>query len=621
MKKKLLLSVMLLAGWGLSAIAQNATTVRQTVSRDTWVQTNGGSANRGNNTSMEITRFESNGEIKNNYGLLGFDNLDIPYGAMIKKAVLHIVTERVKINPLFVYSYGHNFAEKDNWDVEGSYVTEALQGRSVQFTVNGQNGKAIFDGLGDEYQSLDKWENNVDVTSLFTDPYSGESINFLIGCSDDVKTTSDVRIFTKENTGIQNNNVTPEWAKEITTDQLVPYLEITYVEAGAFYTNNFACVADTWIRESDLNYSDPNGTSVEVNITNEGKYFAALFGFAFNVPAGMEVEKAELRLVTQRYKGGSIDVYGYPSDFAENATWGSESDNIAKAEESEPVINFTPKGQWNKDIELDAIDAASQNLESWTNVLNVTDYVKGLGEDASRVNFFLTHSSAQNKFYTRNSQGADVFPIKDEAGKDFDPKQFADHFSAEDVQPVLIVTFRNNNVEVPEKPEIFYGSDNSAQSEGDDKGNYDIWVDSQNDEVIIYFKAPEGSEVYYSYTKKALDSNAGTLMGVNVLKAAPAEGQETKANLSSWEDGYHELILPNNTAGTLSVRVVSPEADEQNYTYSYMAAKNDPTVVEEIEAAEAVAEYFTLQGVRVLNPERGQIYIKVLAGKASKLVF
>lgn len=619
MKKKLLLSAMLLAGWGLSAIAQNATTVKQTVSRDTWVQTNGGSANRGNNTSMEITRFESNGEIKNNYGLLGFDNLDIPYGAMIKKAVLHIVTERVKINPLFVYSYGHNFAEKDNWDAEGSYVTEALQGKSVQFTVNGQNNMAIFDGIGDEYQSLDKWENNVDVTSLFTDPYNGESINFLIGCSDDVKTTSDVRIFTKENTGIQNSNkVTPDWAKDITTDQLVPYLEITFEEAGAFYTNNFACVADTWIRESDLNYSDPNGTSVEVNITNEGKYFAALFGFSFNVPAGMEVEKAELRLVTQRYKGGSIDVYGYPSDFAENATWGTESENIAKAEESEPVINFTPKGQWNKDIELDAIEAASQNLESWTNILNVTDYVKGLGEDVSRVNFFLTHSSAQNKFYTRNSQGADVFPIKDEAGKDLDPKQFASHFSAEDVQPVLIVTFRNNNVEVPEKPDLFCGTDETTQS-GREHTGYDIWIDSKKSFVSVFFPSPEEGEVYYRYELKG--ENQAPLMGVKSRRADTDEEWTQAFPNENYDSNYHEIILPSPATGTLYVKVVRDNSADQTHEYSFVTNFSTPTSVEEIEAAQAVAEYFTLQGVKVANPERGKIYIKVAAGKASKVVF
>ena len=55
------------------------------------------------------------------------------------------------------------------------------------------------------------------------------------------------------------------------------------------------------------------------------------------------------------------------------------------------------------------------------------------------------------------------------------------------------------------------------------------------------------------------------------------------------------------------------------YDISVKVAKSTIVGVEEIEAAEAAAEYYTLQGVKVANPENG-VYVKVCGGKAEKVV-
>ncbi len=63
-------------------------------------------------------------------------------------------------------------------------------------------------------------------------------------------------------------------------------------------------------------------------------------------------------------------------------------------------------------------------------------------------------------------------------------------------------------------------------------------------------------------------------------------------------------------AGAIMENTVNYNVGESNITTS---------ITDEIEVSEGVAEYYTLQGVRVANPEKG-LYIKVLDGKAVKVI-
>ena len=98
-------------------------------------------------------------------------------------------------------------------------------------------------------------------------------------------------------------------------------------------------------------------------------------------------------------------------------------------------------------------------------------------------------------------------------------------------------------------------------------------------------------------------------------------------------DSWNALQLVGNTL--TATTTATYEAGEQgtiefyrayalgafSYPISYVVGTNNlPTVVVDLEAAdEAPAEYYTIQGIRVANPEHG-LYIRVQNGKATKVI-
>ena len=71
------------------------------------------------------------------------------------------------------------------------------------------------------------------------------------------------------------------------------------------------------------------------------------------------------------------------------------------------IAQFTVAGQYNKDFEVDAVDEGKRNAASWTNYIDLTDYVKGLS--GSQVNILIrannTSSSYQKMFFTKEATG------------------------------------------------------------------------------------------------------------------------------------------------------------------------------------------------------------------------
>ena len=78
-------------------------------------------------------------------------------------------------------------------------------------------------------------------------------------------------------------------------------------------------------------------------------------------------------------------------------------------------------------------------------------------------------------------------------------------------------------------------------------------------------------------------------------------------------------VTATSTDGTEVTFKAADLVPQLTVTYNKVAAPDDPSAVEAVEAAEGAAEYFTLQGVRVANPEHG-IFIRVAGGKAKKVV-
>lgn len=134
---------------------------------------------------------------------------------------------------------------------------------------------------------------------------------------------------------------------------------------------------------------------------------------------------------------------------------------------------------------------------------------------------------------------------------------------------------------------------------------------AEDDEASLTFELPYGYDSVY-----AMDLNS------QIGGDGPVRYYIPSAELE--DAGYKKL--ENNTLSGLKI-------GQNAYGFTYCkdgdcleptmlminVAKSIVSGVNEVEVAGEVAEYYTLQGVKVANPEKG-VYIKVAGGKASKVV-
>ena len=155
---------------------------------------------------------------------------------------------------------------------------------------------------------------------------------------------------------------------------------------------------------------------------------------------------------------------------------------------------------------------------------------------------------------------------------------------------------------------VTVGNDKTEQS-----GNVTedtIILDTKNEyaSIFVYSKDP----VYY-YTTEVTETNK--------VKALAEEAYEAATLDNKYSDGAYMISLRANTTGTLVLATKAEGATSYTpqKTYTYTVNFSTPTGVEDIDADSADAEYYTLQGVKVANPENG-IFIKVAGGKAVKVI-
>lgn len=177
-------------------------------------------------------------------------------------------------------------------------------------------------------------------------------------------------------------------------------------------TVELPCIGDTWVREDLQNVN--NGTTEKIELrrvdikdadgnVSDG-FHVGLIGFRFALPDGKEVEEATLRLVTERVKGNEVSLYAYSNHFDEaTANWNSEKEHIASVEE--PLLTFTAAGHKEKSIYDSGIRQDCQNLEAWTNEIDLTEYFTTLSKDCNRVNFLLKQNGNQVCFFSKETKG------------------------------------------------------------------------------------------------------------------------------------------------------------------------------------------------------------------------
>lgn len=158
------------------------------------------------------------------------------------------------------------------------------------------------------------------------------------------------------------------------------------------------------------------------------------------------------------------------------------------------------------------------------------------------------------------------------------------------------------------------GNDQTMQS-GTVSGN-SIELATASDGALVYIYVPstdKNKEIYYTLTKKLIQDDGTATNAEETSELIPANLQ------TEGESTFFTVGVQKGYNGEIKV-YTTDSSEDAVATFSYSVSPTaTPTVVEVIETEEGKAEYYSLQGVKVTNPEKG-IFIKVLNGKASKVI-
>lgn len=423
---------------GSAFAQQEATVVKFADVADTWLRSSSeNETSRGTADKLEFRKeaiYEGEGDEKqligyHDYvGLLGFE-YNLPAGMKVSKATLYFVTERFKGSKVTIQGYANDFAENASWkqeagNIEAAFATEPLYVGDLA----GQWNKAAFDnGLTEDKRNLAAWSNAIDVTE-YVKTVRGTRVNFIFSQQDvdNAAVTNQNCIYSKENNGLSNTNY-PEFVAS--AEDLVPYLEVVFVEDANQSEEVLGAIADTQIRKNNTTNYGGNG-NMEIKTTADGQEFYGLL--EFKLPSEVldqtnyTLNSAVLRLVCCQNKGSRpMNLFVYGNSVVENTTFADEQAHVTEALASEPVASFEAKGQGTKAMGDDGITEAYSTAEAWTSYIDLTDYINSLGAARSvtsgNVAFLLAKEGEHNdamRFATKEatditSRNGYTFPAAD----------------------------------------------------------------------------------------------------------------------------------------------------------------------------------------------------------------
>lgn len=159
---------------------------------------------------------------------------------------------------------------------------------------------------------------------------------------------------------------------------------------SAYNNSNLSATGDTYVRSDNADSKNGSAKQMEVR-TNSSTTFSGLLSFKLPKAAVGHVKKAQLRLVTKRYKTGrNINIFAYESFSEGDATYTNQSTAITTALGKSQLATFKPMGQNGKDVTIDvaSINDENKTLAKWTNKVDLTSYVQSL--NSQEVNLLLT---------------------------------------------------------------------------------------------------------------------------------------------------------------------------------------------------------------------------------------
>lgn len=426
MKRNLLYGVMTLAAILLAGGAQAQDTYVGQPTGDCWVASNHQNVN---NKQIEM---RNNGEAAMFFGVMGFEFTAPSAGNEVASAKLRLTTRYKKgDSELAVYALKAEVTDASTYDELATAITTAMATEPiVKFRVNGSGAWAPTDGgIGDDYLTVDKWQNTIDLTTYVKTLTTNK---FAIVMQKTYVQDNSTQLYSKEATDETNSTKGFTFAAA----DLIPQLTVTYQEATGLNVVTAGSANDLWVRTDNEGASS---TEHEIEMKNNGDAakFYGLIDFNFTKPADNEVVKsATLRLVTRYKKGDSqVKMYGYTGDVIEGTTnYGNAKDDIATALATEPVADFKLNScaQW---APTDGgVTEDYTTVDKWTNLLDVTDYVKTLAS-TGHVAFLLT------KVYEQDNS-SQIFS-KEATDQVNSSKGFT--FKKEDLVPLLTITYQDGS--------------------------------------------------------------------------------------------------------------------------------------------------------------------------------
>ena len=420
-------TVCLVAG---SAFAQTTETATIGVSNDVTLTLTDASKAFPTNKDIELYTLYTDGAITTDYiGLMSFD-IPSKSGYAIKSAKLRLVTERYKGSAtLSIYSLGNNaVSDADTYNSQKANVEEARKnGPFITITPKGTHGKAAFDGGASS--DINDWTNDINLTLLAQKCGSGK-LNLLF-VNPSAKTKDDVvRFYSSDAEDMTNTKVEPNFT--FAAADLHPQLTVVYEEIKDAKQDVSLPTADTYVRKGN---KDNNASKITMEIRSSedrATDFVGLMSFAMPaevIYSNYAINKATLRLVSERVKGPrAINVYKYTS-FEENTIYDNESTNIASARTADNLIcSFEAVGQ-NVSIAVDGLKDEYKDINAWTNTLDFTDFVKGLDTNTFSILLDKPNNTEQTLFFTKDAK--DFTNKKDETLS----------FSKDDLVPQLTVDY------------------------------------------------------------------------------------------------------------------------------------------------------------------------------------
>ena len=222
-----------------------------------------------------------------------------------------------------------------------------------------------------------------------------------------------VRFYSSDAEDMTNTKVEPNFT--FAAADLHPQLTVVYEEIKDAKQDVSLPTADTYVRKGN---KDNNASKITMEIRSSedrATDFVGLMSFAMPaevIYSNYAINKATLRLVSERAKGSrTINVYKYTS-FEENTIYDNESTNIASARTADNLIcSFEAVGQ-DASIAVDALKNEYKEINAWTNTLDFTDFVKGLDTNTFSILLDKPNNTAQTLFFTKDAK--DFTNTKDE---------------------------------------------------------------------------------------------------------------------------------------------------------------------------------------------------------------